>query len=185
MTLIPESIERYNTLSLDLTFKNRLINTGPGQLRIDIEKEKDLVKLGLWLEQFGIPSELLPDDLEQFAFRELLQKVMRIYRLSGTTVSVVLLAQALQASEVGIAGNCYTVCYDGQIRHNGLFRCDDGQEFDSFVVDVHISGIREERQSEFETTFRELFKVFEPVGLWLRDVNFEGIFDTTFYSNFN
>lgn len=185
MTLIPESIEGYNTLAVDLTFKNRLINTGPGQLCIDIEKEKDLVKLGLWLEQFGIPSELLPDDLEQFAFRELLQKVMRIYRLSGTTVSVVLLAEALQAGEAKVAKDCYTVCYDGQIRYNGQFRHDDGKEFNSFVVDVHVSGIREERRSEFETPFRELFKVFEPVGLWLRDVNFEGIFDTTFYSNFN
>lgn len=184
MTLIPESIQANNTTGLDLTFRQRIINMNPGQLRIDIEKERDLVKLGLWLEQFGIPMELLPADLEKFAFRELLQQVLKIYRLSGTTVSISLLAKALQAEEAVIAQN-YTVCYNGQIRYNGRFRYDDGGEYQSFAVDVHMSGVLEERKEEFESIFRNLFQVFEPVGIYLRDVNFEGVFDKTFYSTFN
>ncbi|MDR1756103.1 MAG: hypothetical protein LBR65_03960 [Culturomica sp.] len=185
MTLIPESIEAYNTRALDITFKNRLINTGPQGLRIDLEKETDLVKLGLWLEQFGIPSELLPDDLSEFGFRVLLQKVMRIYRLSGTPLSIVLLAEALQASGAKVGRSCYVVSYDGGIRHNSAFRYDAGQEFKSFAVDVHVDGISEAGKAEFETRFRSLFRVFQPVGLFLREVNFSGVFDVTFDSTFN
>lgn len=184
MTLIPESIRANNTTGLDLTFRQRIINMNPGQLRIDIENERDLVKLGLWLEQFGIPMELLPADLEKFAFRELLQQVLKIYRFSGTTVSVSLLARALQAEEARVERS-YTVCYDGQVRYDGRFRYDDGREYRSFSVDVHVTGILEERKTEFESMFRKLFQVFEPVGIFLRDVNFEGVFDNTFYSTFN
>lgn len=184
MTLIPESIQANNTTGLDLAFRERIINMNPGQLRIDIENERDLVKLGLWLEQFGIPMELLPADLEKFAFRELLQQVLKIYRFSGTTVSVSLLAKALQAEEAQVARS-YTVCYDGQVRYDGRFRYDDGREYRSFSVDVHVTGILEERKAEFESMFRKLFQVFEPVGIFLRDVNFEGVFDNTFYSTFN
>lgn len=184
MTLIPESIQAENTTALDLTFRQRIINMNPAQLRIDIENERDLVKLGLWLEQFGIPVEFLPDDLEKFAFRELLQQVLKIYRLSGTKVSILLLAKALQASAADTEQS-YTICYDGQIRHNKNFRYDDGREFQSFAVDVHIDGIPEERKSEFETLFRKLFSVFEPAGLFLRDIHFAGTFDNTFYSTFN
>ena len=103
MTLVPESIQAANTTALDLTFRQRIINMNSGQLRIDIENERDLVKLGLWLEQFGIPIELLPTDLEKFAFRELLQEVLKIYRFSGTAVSISLLAKALQAEEIVVA----------------------------------------------------------------------------------
>jgi len=184
MTLIPESIQANNTIGLDLTFRERIINMNPGQLRIDIENERDLVKLGLWLEQFGIPMELLPDNLEKFAFRELLQQVLKIYRFSRTTVSISLLARALQAEEAQVEGS-YTVCYDRQVRYNGQFRHDDGQEYESFAVDVHVIGILEERKVEFEGLFRKLFQIFEPVGIFLRDVNFEGVFDSTFYSTFN
>lgn len=184
MTLVPESIKATNTKALDLTFKRRIVNLNPDQLRIDIENERDLVKLGLWLEQFGIPMEFLPTDLEKFAFRELLQQVLKIYRFSGTTVSVSLLAKALQAEVVEVEKS-YSICYDGQARYNGLFWHDDGQEYVSFAIDVHISGVLEERKAEFESLFRKLFQVFEPVGVFLRDVNFEGVFDSTFYSTFN
>lgn len=185
MALIPESIDGSNTRALEGSFRQRIINMCPEQLRIDIENERDLVKLGLWLEQFGIPVELLPDDLEQFAFRELLQKVLKIYRLSGTDVSIRLLAQALQAETAGVARGCFQACYNGQGKYEGLSKHDGGRGFEAFAVDVHISGLGESRREEFETTFRKLFQVFEPVGIFLRDVNFEGIFDTTFYSDFN
>lgn len=184
MTLVPESIQAANTTALDLTFRQRIINMNSGQLRIDIENERDLVKLGLWLEQFGIPIELLPTNLEKFAFRELLQEVLKIYRFSGTAVSISLLAKALQAEEIVVAES-YGVCYDGQARYNGLFRHDDGQGYRSFAIDVHVVGVLEERKAEFEGMFRKLFQVFEPVGIFLRDVNFEGVFDSTFYSTFN
>lgn len=185
MTLIPESISAGNTAALDTTFRNRLANINPAQLRIDIENERDLVKLGLWLEQFGIPVELLPGDLEQFAFRELLQQVLKIYRLSGTKTSIRLLAHALQAETVQVATDCFEACYNGQSKYEGLSRHDAGREYSQFSIDIHIIGISENRRPEFETTFRKLFYLFEPVGIHLRDVNFQGIFDTTFYSTFN
>lgn len=185
MTLIPESIQGNNTLALDQTFMQRLLDTKPGQLRIDIENERDMVKLGLWLEQFGIPSELLPQDLEEFAFRKLLQEVLKIYRLSGTSVSISLLAKALQATDITISSNCYIVCYDGQIRHNRQFRHDSGLQYSSFVIDLHVDGVRDERKTEFENTFRKLFQTFEPVGIHLREINFKGTFDTTFNLTFD
>lgn len=185
MELVPESLQGNNTLALDHTFKQRLIGAGPAQLLIDIENERDMVKLGLWLEQFGIPVELLPKDLGEFAFRELLQEVLKIYRLSGTSVSICLLAKALQVIDVSVSRDCYQLCYTGEVCYNGQLRHDAGGEFRTFVVDVHVDGVRPEKKPEFENTFRKLFQVFEPVGLHLRDVNFKGIFDTTFYSIFN
>lgn len=185
MELVPESVQGNNTLALDHTFKQRLINTGPSQLRIDIENERDMVKLGLWLEQFGIPMELLPEDLSEFAFRELLQEVLKIYRLSGTSVSICLLAKALQVTDVSVSRNCYELCHTCEAHYNGQFRHDVGSEFRAFVLDVQVDGVREEKKPDFENTFRKLFRVFEPVGLYLRDINFSGIFDTTFYSTFN
>ena len=52
MDLIPESIKGGNTLALDQTFLERLLNLGVEQLSIDFTREIDLVKLSLWLEQF-------------------------------------------------------------------------------------------------------------------------------------
>lgn len=66
MDLVPQSIAGRNTLALDKTFANRLSNLGVGQLLIDLSTERDMVKLTLYLQQFGIQIEVLPSDMNEF-----------------------------------------------------------------------------------------------------------------------
>lgn len=183
MELVPESIQGDNTLALDHAFKLRLINTCPDQLKIDIENERDMVKLGLWMEQFGIPKELLPDDLSEFRFRELLQEVLKIYNLSGTTVSVQLIAKAIGAGEVGIEVSVFDLRYSGEASYDGVC-CHRESDFRTFAIDIHLD-LAEEKREGFEALFKKLFYTFEPVGIHLREINYNGIFDKAFSRVFN
>lgn len=172
MDLIPESIKGDNTLALDKTFLERLLNLGAEQLTIDFTREIDPVKLSLWLEQFGIPSELLPDDLDAFTLRDLMPLTVKIYNLSGTETSIVMLAEALGATGAKVIRDCFALRYDHQARYDGLFRYNNGEEYKGFAIDVQIEGITPEKEAGYEATFRKLFKLFESVHLYLRNVIF-------------
>lgn len=171
MNLIPDSISAPNTEALDATFADRLTNLGTRQLLIDLATERDPIKLTLYLQQFGIPIELLPSDLSDFEFRRLLQHILRIYRLSGTTESIVSLALALGASTAGVKRNAFVLNHTRQARHDGLFRHNQGREYRSFSVDVCISGVADHKA--FETSYRKLFQLFQPVSIHLRHLIFE------------
>lgn len=107
MELVPASILGCNTSALDATFAERLENLGIGQLLIDLENERDTVKLTLYLHQFGIPLAMLPADITDFQFRRLLQGILRIYRLSGTPASIIALGEALGASTAEITRDAW------------------------------------------------------------------------------
>lgn len=183
MTLVPESIQGSNTVALDGTFKQRLITMGAEQLLICIEEERDLVKLGLWMEMFGIPAELLPEDFDEFAFRELLQSVLKIYNLSGTVVAVELIAKALGVPVIEVATGVFDLRYDGGSTYNGLC-CHREKDFQTFAIDIHLD-LEEAKRERFEELFKKLFYTFMPVGIYLRHINYKGIFDQTFCPTFN
>lgn len=168
MNLVPSSILGRNTSALDATFAERLENLGVGQLLVDLENERDTVKLTLYLHQFGIPLEMLPADMTDFQFRRLLQGILRIYRLSGTPASIIALGEALGASLVEITRDAFTLDHDRQARHNGLFHYDQGREYRSFSIDVTVAGVTADQRAYFEFTFRRLYKLFQPAGLHLR-----------------
>lgn len=173
INLVPQSILARNTDAIDATFTDRLNYIGAGQLLIDMENERDMFKLTLYMQQFGIPSDVLPSDMTDFEFRNLLQNILHIYHLSGTIESMQLLAIALGATGTTIIRNAFTLDYDCQSRHNQQFRYNQGREYRSFVVDATISGVSEVSRVKFESTYRKLFKVFEPVSVFLRGVGFE------------
>lgn len=179
MDLVPQSIAGRNTLALDKTFANRLSNLGVGQLLIDLSTERDMVKLTLYLQQFGIPIEVLPSDMNEFEFRKLLQNILRIYRLSGTKESIVSLAVALGATSAGADRDAFTLDYTRQATHDALFCYNRGREYCSFAIDVRVSGfgIDADRtnaaRAKFEASYRKLFKLFQPVSIHLRNVIFE------------
>lgn len=168
MNLVPSSIIGRNTAALDTTFAERLKNIGVGQLLIDLENERDTVKLTLYLLQFGIPLEMLPADMTDFQFRRLLQGILRIYRLSGTLASVVALGEALGASSVEIVRNAFALDHAPQARHDGLFHYDQGREYRTFSIDVTVTGVTADQRGYFETTFRRLYNLFQPAALHLR-----------------
>lgn len=168
MELVPSSILGRNTTALDATFAERLENLGIGQLLIDLENERDTVKLTLYLHQFGIPLEMLPADMTDFQFRRLLQGILRIYRLSGTPASIIALGEALGASSVEIVRNAFVLDHASQARHDGLHHYDQGREHRAFSIDVTVAGVTVDQRGYFETTFGRLYKLFQPAGLHLR-----------------
>lgn len=168
-TLVPESILTPCTLALDHTFLHRLLSLGIGQLAIDLEKEQDPVKLTLWLEQFGIPVELLPE-MGAIEFRNLLQRVLTIYRLSGTPDSITMLAEALGALDAHIVNDAFVLTYSAEARHNNLHKYDGGTGYAPFSIDIEVYGIPQSEQLSFDTTFRHLFELFQPATLYLRKI---------------
>lgn len=172
MELVPESIQGTNTLGLDGTFQERLISMGVGQLIIDFANEIDMLKLSLWLEQFGVPPELLPENIDELAMRDLLRLITRIYKTSGTDTSIKLLAVALGAESAEVVRHAFVLDHDGQARHNGMFQYDVGREYRSFAVDVNVYRVMAIRQPDYEVAFRKMFQHFQPVHLFLRDVVF-------------
>lgn len=172
MNLIPESIKADNTKGLDQTFLERLLTLGVEQLAIDFANEKDMTKLSLWLHQFGIPTELLPEDLDTFTLRDLLPLTIKIYNLSGTEASIRLLAQALGAGQVEVVHDSFALDHNRQARYNGLFQYNRGREYQSFAVSLNVSGVPAEKYEVYETAFRKLFNFFEPAHLYLNQINF-------------
>lgn len=172
LNLVPQSITAINTNALDATFAERLANIGIGQLLIDLANERDMFKLTLYLQQFGIPTDVLPSDMTDFEFRKLLQNILRIYRLSGTTESITSLALALGASSATIIGNAFTLDHNRQARHNTAFLYNQGREYRSFAVDVKVVGVGLDSRTTFETSFRKLFRVFQPINIYLRHIYF-------------
>lgn len=174
MELVPESIQGTNTLGLDQTFLARLSSIAAERLAIDLEHENDMRKLTLYLQQFGIPVELLPD-LGAIQFRDLLQRVLRIYRLSGTPRSIELLAEAVGATSARVVRNAFVLDHAGQALHNGMHLYDAGRQHRSFCVDVKVKGVSETELPAYTGTLRSLFRLFQPVSVHLRDVLGEGV----------
>lgn len=173
MALVPQSISARNTDALDSTFAQRFNSIGVGQLLIDLERETDMLKLTLYLQQFGIPTDVLPSDMNEFEFRKFLQNILRIYRLSGTVESIASLAIAIGASDALVAKNAFILDHNLQAVHNSQHLYNMGMEHRSFSVDVIVSGISDDRKIAFTTSFRKLFKLFQPVSIYLRDILFE------------
>ncbi len=169
MELIPESIQGTNTLALDHTFLERLSSIAAERLAIDLEHENDMRKLTLYLQQFGIPVELLPD-LGAIQFRDLLQRVLRIYRLSGTPQSIELLAEAVGATSAKVVRDAFVLDHSGQALYNSMHLYDAGRQHRSFCVDVKVKGISEAELPAYIDTFRSLFRIFEPVSVHVRNV---------------
>lgn len=167
MELIPESIQGTNTLGLDHTFRERLLSLAVDQLAIAPEQERDLRKLTLYLRQFGIPVELFPD-LGAIQLRDLLRRVLLIYRLSGTPRSIELLAEALGATSATVVRDAFLLDHARQALYDGRHRYDAGRQHRSFCVDVKVAGISEAEWLTFTTVFRRLFPVFQPVSVHLR-----------------
>lgn len=173
MELVPESIQGNNTLGLEHTFRERLIALGSERLGIDFANETDLTKLSLWLYQFGIPPELLPQDADELALRDLLQLITRIYSISGTATSIQMLATALGAEHAEVLGNSFVLDHNLQALHNTMFRYDAGKEYRAFAVDITVFRVFALRLTDYEAALRKLFKLFQPVHLFLRNVIFE------------
>lgn len=169
MELVPESVQGANTLALDHTLLERLSSIAVDRLAIDLERENDMRKLTLYLQQFGIPLELI-SDLGEIQFRDLLQRVLVICRLSGTTRSIELLAEAMGATSAVVVRNAFTLDHSSQAFHNKLYRYDCGQEYRSFSVDVKVKGVGTTEIEAYSTAFRRLFSVFQPVSVHLRNI---------------
>lgn len=169
MELVPESIQGTNTLALDQTFLARLSSIAADRLAIDLGHETDMLKLTLYLQQFGIPVELLPD-LGTIQFRDLLQRVLRIYRQSGTPRSIELLAEAVGATSAKVVRNAFVLDHSGQALHNGMHLYDAGRQHRSFSIDVKVEGISKAELPAYTATFRNLFRLFQPVSVHLRNV---------------
>lgn len=108
--------------------------------------------------------------METIQFRDLLQRVLLIYRLSGTARSIELLAKALGASSAKIIRNAFVLDHARKARYNALHHYDAGSEHRSFCIDVKVRNINEAELPAYTDTFHRHFHVFQPVSVHLRDV---------------
>lgn len=166
MTYIPESLHDTNMPLLDEIFGDNIAKLPAADVLIDFARENDPVKLTMWMEQFGVPRELLPDDMSEFRLLELLKRTIRIYRLGGTAEGIKTLAEALGAEQVSV----HTGAYGSSTQPN------------SFSVSLIIYTYNHETYYAFRSTLETLFPLFCPVSLWLNDVKIK---NTIFNNNFN
>ena len=166
MTYIPESLHDTTMPLLDEIFGETLDTLPAADVIIDFERENDAVKLTYWLEQFGVPRELIPDNMSEFRLLELLKKAIRMYRLGGTAEGIKTLAEALGAEQVSV----HTGAYGSSILPNG------------FSVSLLIGSYSHETYDTFRGALETLFPIFCPISLWLNDVK---VRDTIFNDNFN
>lgn len=171
-TLVPESIQGSNTTAIDLTAAERIRQLQVKSLKIDIENEEDLFKLTLLAEMFGVPKHLLPDDLTDFQFRDLLRRLRQICNLSGTRESIRLIAQALLGEQVEVQTDVFILDHSQPAYYNGRYKYDAGKEFRAFSVSVKVAGVPPEKQPVWEEMFRNLFNTFQPVSIYLQAVEF-------------
>lgn len=166
MILTPESIQGSNTLALERIWVERLQSLPIGTLSINFDTEQDSLKLTMWLEQFGVPREFLPAEMNDFRLRELLKKAIKMYRLGGTVDGIKALAEALGASDVTV----HTGAYESSLTRN------------DFSVSLLVYIPDREKYASFRDTFEKLFKVFSPISLWANDIK---VRNTIFNHNFN
>ncbi|MEG1649227.1 MAG: hypothetical protein RR277_04985 [Rikenellaceae bacterium] len=170
MILIPQSIQAPNTIAIDETFAERLKSIGVNQLLIDLTNERDIKKLSLYLQQFGIPIELLPNKMNDLQFRSLLQNVLHIYRLSGTIKSISMLASAIGATKIEIIKNAFILCHNRQSYHNRSYQHNKGKNYKHFAISMKIQGIPTSLQPSFTSTLTQLFYLFEPINIYLESI---------------
>lgn len=170
MILIPQSIQAPNTIAIDQTFAERLKSIGVNQLLIDLINERDIRKLSLYLQQFGIPIELIPSEMNDLQFRSLLQNVLHIYRLSGTTKSIAMLGSATGATKIDIIKNTFILDHNRQSYHNHSYKYNQGKDYKHFAISLEVYGIPTSLQSSFTTTFTQLFYTFEPINIYLKSI---------------
>lgn len=169
LELLPESVSASNTIALEHTFAFQLIGLNVDQISIDLVGERDMVKLTMLLQQFGVPIDMLPDDMSDFALRELLSKVIKIHKTSGTLESMQLMAEAIGGRIVSINQD-YHLRHNGDAVHNELYLYNAGREYEKYSLTIIIDGVGETRRSRFDKLFKQLFTTFQPVSLWLSDI---------------
>jgi len=167
--LEPESIRTPRTTAIDETWAERLALLRYNQLKIDFASETNSQKLELWLEMFGISADVLQQGLTTDEYRRLLQSVILIYRLSGTTKSIELLCKVLGANSAKVV-YLYVLRYDGQARYDGQYLYDGGALFAQFAITVEVTGITIESLTTFKNKLRQLFGIFEPAWIYLEGV---------------
>lgn len=168
-TLLPKSIQTEQTIAIDLNFSERLNGLNIEQLKIDLENESDAQKIGLWLEQYGIPREIIKADLGAVSYRNLLKNVLAIYKASGTVKSIRLLVESLGGTFERLEYN-YQLKHNAQARYDGSHKYDIGKQYKRYSIDVVVSGIT--RIQDFELNFRKLFANFQPLRIHLNKVVF-------------
>jgi hypothetical protein len=173
MQLLPESIAKTTTTALDKTWATRLELLRYELLKVDLLTETNETKLSMWLEMFGVALSDIPDSLTTAEYQRLLRYIIIIFRLSGTKRSIELLSFILGATEVEIVQD-FTIYYNSMISYDGQYRYDGGELNRPFVVSLTVTGIPSAEYAAFELKFRQLFRIFEPVWIYLKGIIFKG-----------
>jgi len=169
--LEPESIRTSKTTALDETWAERLSLLRPNQLRINFENEPNIKKLELWLEMFGLDPEVLQQGLSTEEYRQLLQSVILIFRLSGTAKSIELIAQALGATSTRPVYK-YVLYHNGEVSYNGDYYYDSGGVYRLSAITIEATGVLPENQPSFIVKMKNLFNLFEPMWIYLEGIDF-------------
>ncbi|MCT4638958.1 MAG: hypothetical protein N4A72_14750 [Bacteroidales bacterium] len=169
--MLPDSIKTDFTNALYSVFNDRLKQLNIESLKIDPQNEKDIYKLDLWLQMFGIPREILPSDLSAISLRAFLQKIQTITRQAGTPRSVELLCEAIGASKATIKYE-YVNRHNSESRYNSQQKYDAGAQYKKFAITVEVSGVESSRRDWYKTTLEKMFLLFIPARIYLEVLTF-------------
>ncbi|MBN1112566.1 MAG: hypothetical protein JXA53_06585 [Bacteroidales bacterium] len=167
--MLPNSIKNNFTEALIFAYNRRLDGLNISQLRIDPQNEKDIYKLDLWLQMFGIPREILPADLTAISLRSFLQKIQTITRQAGTPRSIELLCEAIGAQTATIRYE-YVNRYNSECRYNSQQKYDSGAQFKRFAITIEVTGVANNRQTWYKNTLAKMFLLFIPDRVYLEKI---------------
>lgn len=170
--ITPKSIHTVGTESFEQTWHDRLQKLNIEQLLIDIETERDPIKLEYWLEMLGIDTSIFDFSRLDEAQRKLLMtNWIDILMHSGTEYSIKNMAKVLGASgcDIFYGGVLH---YDGSALHNGLYYYDAGTLYSRFSIQVHVYGVPVLERPLFDVNFRKLMRAVQPVRIHLLLLDF-------------
>ena len=171
--LVTDSIKIPETTTYDQIWEDRLrFRVIAERLLIEIESESHPVKIEYWLQMFGIDTSVFDvGSMTEAQRRALIKSWLDIITKSGSEYSVKRMAEVLGASQCDIiyGDGLY---YNGVARHNGMYYRDGGLSYSRFSITVVIHGVALSDQPDYETRFRKLMNIAQPIRIYLKAVNF-------------
>lgn len=170
--LVPQSIKSPQTEAYDLTWEDRLYSLDIDKLIVNIESERDPIKLEYWLQMFSIDTSIFDfSGLSEAQRKAVIGNWLDIIVHSGTEYSIIKMGQVLGATQ------CYVsygddLRYDGSALHNGLYFYDGGAMYSRFSILVDVVGIPLTQRPDFELKFRKLMRAIQPIRIYIKLLNF-------------
>lgn len=184
---LPESIRTTLNEALNGTHQAIPDRLALWTLSMDFNREKNMRKLYLWLDMFGIPEALINLPFEPNEMNLLIKAMKKIKTHSGTKQAVKEIAIALGGTNVVVSEvTDFVLKYDGftvsifgdddtttQSQFNGYYTHDAAASVNRYLVDVtaNFDEVANKRNKiEFKQRFKSIFMHTQPARISVRKI---------------